>query len=32
MEAFVRAAGFERIFQAQSAVWYAGVYTRAAAG
>ena len=31
MEALVRAAGFERIFQAQSAVWYAGVYTRAAA-
>jgi magnesium-protoporphyrin O-methyltransferase len=31
LEAFVRAAGFERIFQAQSAVWYAGVYTRAAA-
>jgi magnesium-protoporphyrin O-methyltransferase len=32
MEALVRAAGFDRIFQAQSAVWYAGVYTRAAAG
>jgi magnesium-protoporphyrin O-methyltransferase len=31
MEALVRAAGFDRIFQAQSAVWYAGVYTRAAA-
>ena len=31
MEAVVRAAGFERIFQAQSAVWYAGVYSRAAA-
>ena len=31
MEALVRAAGFDRIFQAQSAVWCAGVYTRAAA-
>ena len=31
MEALVRAAGFDRIFQAQSAVWYTGVYARAAA-
>jgi SAM-dependent methyltransferase len=31
MEALVRAAGFDRIFQAQGAVWYAGVYTRAPA-
>lgn len=31
MEAVVRAAGFDRIFQARSAVWYAGVYTRTAA-
>jgi magnesium-protoporphyrin O-methyltransferase len=31
MEALVRAAGFDRVFQAQSAAWYAGVYTRAAA-
>jgi predicted RNA methylase len=30
MEALVRAAGFERIFQAQSAIWYAGVYRRVA--
>jgi len=30
MEALVRAAGFDRIFQARSAIWYAGVYTRAA--
>jgi phospholipid N-methyltransferase len=29
MEALVRAAGFTRVFQAHSAVWYAGVYTRA---
>jgi SAM-dependent methyltransferase len=29
MEAVVRAAGFERVFHAQTAVWYAGVYTRA---
>ena len=31
MEALVRAAGFDRIFQAQSAVWYAGVYVRGSA-
>jgi hypothetical protein len=31
MEAQVRAAGFDRIFQAQTAVWYAGVYSRVAA-
>jgi SAM-dependent methyltransferase len=31
MEALVRDAGFERIFQAHSPVWYAGVYTRVAA-
>ena len=31
MEACVREAGFERIFHARSAFWYAGVYTRTAA-
>jgi 16S rRNA G966 N2-methylase RsmD len=31
MEAFVLTAGFERIFHAQSAVWYAGVYARTGA-
>jgi SAM-dependent methyltransferase len=31
MEALVRDAGFDRIFQAQSPVWYAGVYTRVVA-
>jgi magnesium-protoporphyrin O-methyltransferase len=32
MEALVRAAGFDRIFHARSAIWYAGVYARAAPG
>lgn len=32
MEALVRAAGFDRIYQARSAVWCAGVYARTAAG
>ncbi len=31
MEALVRAAGFQRIFQARNAVWYAGVYSRTGA-
>lgn len=31
MEALVRTAGFARIFQARSAMWYAGVYTRSGA-
>jgi magnesium-protoporphyrin O-methyltransferase len=32
MEALVQAAGFERVYQARSAVWCAGVYARTAAG